>query len=367
MHSTSIKIGFNGRPFISNKIRGISRYTLNLVKEIHKQRPDIEIHFFCSEIMNREIKEELQFAFFHEYSIRPKILWELWHLPKLLREFNISLYHSTNNVGAPLTSNIPVVVTIHDDITHIHRKKFSLKSLWGFLNYKIEFFLLKNADFYLTVSQYSKNQITKIMSLPKEKIKVIYNGVNLPSLHLEEKKQDYYLYVGGLESRKNVGLLLAALESASKTLNKEIKLICISDINSGSPELKDRLRDSHLKIEILKDISDFDLSRFYLNSKMVIIPSIEEGFGLPVAEAMSLKIPLAVSRIEIFEEVTQKSCFMFDKDDVDELAQLITNLESNPARSRTHVEEAFKIAQKYTWETTAKETILTYMKLLKRS
>ena len=359
------KIGFNGRPFIQNQMRGIARHTFNLINELHILEPEIEIHIFCNDKMNIHFKEKLLFATFHENKIKPKFLWEVWYLPKLLKSQSIDLYHSTNNVGIPYTNKIPTILTIHDVITHQHRITFKFSNWWGALNYKLEYALLKKANQYLTVSQDSKLKINSEMNIDKNKIEVYYNGTNLTNTSEEEDKGNYYLYVGGLEERKNVEFLIDTLSELSCDFSG-LKLILVSEVESANLRLKDKIQKSNFSIEIKSRLTDEELGGLYSKAKMVIIPSLDEGFGLPVAEAMGLRSPLAISRIPIFLEVSNLLSYFFSPHDNRELKRIIEHVESLELDLDLYTEKAFTYSQKYSWRQMAIGTIDTYLNVFKK-
>ncbi|MBC7429225.1 MAG: glycosyltransferase family 4 protein, partial [Bacteriovorax sp.] len=275
-----IKIGMNARPFASNSMRGITRHTLELVKNLHYQNPEMEFFLYTYGKVDNFYKEELPYVIWRETQISPKLLWDLWVLPKQIREDKLDLFHSTNNLGLPFSS-IKKVVTIHDDLTHRHRMSSGANHLWGKINYLVEYYLLKQANVFITISQAAKRDILKSMHLPREKFKVIYNGVSKHQINRSVKKEDFYLYVGGLEERKNIPFLINELEAAQLKLKKQIYLKCISKLNSAEASLQEKIKNSDLSIQICEDLSDDDLFASYQQAKALIIPSLVEGFGIP--------------------------------------------------------------------------------------
>ena len=355
-----IKIGFNAKLFTSDELRGISRHTLHLVEELRMINYHMEIHFFSPAPIHQSIKMKFPHIVFHEIKTRPIFLWNLWVLPNLLRLNQIDIYHSTNNIGVPLFGAKKFILTIHDDITHRHRSKFSFNYLWDYINYQFEYILLKKADAYITVSNDAKNKIAYSMKLLLNKIHPIYNGSNLVAIN-SIKREDYILYVGGLDERKNIEYLIKEINS----FNPKQKLILVSKIELANQSLKKLIHQSP-NIEIISNVDDSKLIELYQKARLVIIPSLEEGFGLPVIEAMQLSCPLAISRIPIFEEISGGNVHFFNPKEESSLKKLLIDILNNESMLNKFVSIAQKYSQKFSWKQMAQETYELYWELLNK-
>jgi glycosyltransferase involved in cell wall biosynthesis len=362
MNKNRIKLGFNGNIFKSKNIRGITRHSLNLIKELHLINQQLDIHIFCSDPIDEFYKNELPYVNFHIIPFRPKILWNLWVLPKLLMLNKISIFHSTNNIGVPLCPSVIKVCTIHDEITHHHRNTFSIKSFWDYINYQIDYFLILKTQKIITVSEYAKKSISKTLKIKPEKIETIYNGTNLTPSTQISLREDFLLYVGGLEQRKNIYFMLKEIES----LSQEISIVLVSSLSSATPEVKDLLNNlKYTKVIIKENISDSELTLLYEKAKIVIIPSLDEGFGLPVAESMQLRTPLAISDIEIFKEVSGNHSHFFSPTNTGALKTLLREILTDKNELSKHVENAYHFSMKYSWTEMARNTNNLYMQLMR--
>jgi glycosyltransferase involved in cell wall biosynthesis len=363
------KVGINARPFAQKSMRGLSRHTYELITELHQLDSTLEFYLYTYGAVDSYYKEKLPFVHWRETKVSPKILWDLIVLPASLKKDGIQLFHSTNNLGIPFGTKIKKILTIHDDITHLHRVQLTSKNIWGFLNYQLELLLLKCSDFFITISEASKKNIVKNMNIPERKIAVIYNGSNVSLLSIENNskpvRDDFYLYVGGLEKRKNIILMIHALEMAQEKLKTELKLILVSKFSSAENDVAEAIKNSKIKIEIREDISDGELSDLYRRARCSINPSLDEGFGLPIAEAMQNETPLLISDISVFREVSGEHAFFFNPKKKEELSSLIEDLEKNKISFDQHTNSAKNYSEKYQWSTMAKETLDLYKKVLK--
>ena len=223
-----MRIGFNGRPFCQDQIRGLGRHTLELIKHIHKQHPDVEFFIYSYQKISPYYAQELPYAKIRDKSLSPKIFWDLFRLGRDVKNDQLDLFHSTNNLGVPFfpLSRIPIFTTIHDHFTHNARVKLGmgLRGIWGYLNYQIELFLLKRSKHFFSVSEDAKKKIHQHMGLSLDSITVAYNGANLKPLKKTHDDEMFFLYVGGLEERKNIITMLRAFLEFSAESSSEAKL-----------------------------------------------------------------------------------------------------------------------------------------------
>ncbi|MFZ4713418.1 MAG: glycosyltransferase family 4 protein [Bacteriovoracaceae bacterium] len=357
--SNELKVGINGRPLCHSSMRGLARHTYELINALHVENPNLEIHLFTYGKIDKRYKEDLTYVHFHESHPRIKILWDLFFLPRALKQHGIKLFHSTNNLGVPWDRSIRKLVTIHDDLTHRDRMK---GPWWSRFNYCIEFFLLKESDQFITVSQSAKNDLVRTMNLPIEKISVIYNGVKRQAICPREQK-NFYLYVGGLEERKNIPFMLDALEAVSSSLTNPIELHLVASLESATDETQKRLKDSPLLIKIHQNISDSDLTELYGQAKALINPSNYEGFGLPLIEAMQMKVPLIISKLDVFQEITEKKAFFFSPNQAQELKKIIEDFEGHQLSHDQFAHDNFERSNLFTWQMMAKLTMNIYQHL----
>jgi glycosyltransferase involved in cell wall biosynthesis len=238
-----------------------------------------------------------------------------------------------------------------------------LNNIWGKFNYLIELFILRKADLFITISESAKNDIVKTMNIPREKMHVVYNGANCISKTSLAEREGFYLYVGGLEERKNIVFMVRALEKAQELVLKKIKLVCVSRISSATSEVLEELKKSTLDISIKENISDDQLGELYKTARALINPSLYEGFGLPIVEAMQAETPTIISNVAVFQEISGGYAHFFDPLSAHELTDLITRIEKEKLQLDQFVSFAKKHVEQFSWSTMAKKTLGLYKKL----
>lgn len=219
------------------------------------------------------------------------------------------------------------ILTIHD-VRGLYKYLFWYPTLYKF------YFRLSTRKVFriLSVSDSIKKEM--LYFYPNLKVDTLYNGIDgeffLKELELNKFinrkiKSDFILSVGHFEKRKNFENLIFAFKKLKKEKKLKEKLIIIGQFNTYCNKLKILIENQKLNNEIiiLNDVSNLELVSFYKRAKLFVFPSIYEGFGIPVLEAMASKCPLVVSDIPVFREITENKILYFDPYDIDSISRII--------------------------------------------
>lgn len=264
---------------------------------------------------------------------------------------------------APRFSPVPTVISILD-ISYLlfpeYFKKSDLAQLTSWSKYSI-----KNAKRILTISEATKKDIVKFYGVDQDKIIVTYPGINLFSedinreivfkkYHLNKK---YILYVGTLQPRKNI---IRLIESYRKLDTNEINLVIVGKKGWLYDEIFQKVEEHSLvnKVTFLDYVTREELGVLYKNAQCLILPSLYEGFGIPVVEAMSQGIPVVVSNISSLPEIAGDAGILVDPYEIDSIVQGLKkaiNLDQNERKSI--IDKGLKRVKLFSWEKCAKETL----------
>jgi len=312
-------------------------------------------------------------------------------------------------------TNQKVIVTIQDLIQLVYPKNYP-PGIRGRIDFTKQKLRLKNVDGIITISETSKKDIVRFLGVKPEKIRVIYLApkkifkpiTNLPadktgyqSLITTKRKyklpERFVLYVGDVNYNKNILTLIKACKIAKLPL-----VICgkqALEIEEGDTDLRslsgpqDWIRflrgkphpelahyqallsefRNNSKIIRLGFVSDNDLVVIYNLASVYCQPSLYEGFGFPVLEAMACGIPVVISRTNALMEIAGGAALIAETENSKDIAEKITKVLKNPStllRTSSNTKEClrkkgFEQVKKYSWEKTAKETIQFYKQILK--
>jgi len=290
---------------------------------------------------------------------------------KTLRSFDADLYHLPHQQFARYSNfiNKPCIITVHDislqcsSLYNLNtRMKIYLKfDKWGF----------KNAKHIIAISNYTRNDLISKLNLSPDRISVVLQGVD-HDIYYPRKVHSfdfqYILYVGSEQPRKNLSSLLKAFQHIKMDKRfKDLKLIKI-----GSPGLEyDRnttlkiIHDLNLQNEVIFTgfISEAELPIYYSNAICFILPSLYEGFGLPLLEAMACGCPVIASNITAIPEVIGDAGILIDPLNENEIAGTIEQLLTDNKLREDLIERGFKQGKKFSWDVTAHETLKVYKKI----
>jgi glycosyltransferase involved in cell wall biosynthesis len=231
-------------------------------------------------------------------------------------------------------------------------------------------FAVKKADKLIAVSESTKRDILKwYPDIDESKIKVIHHGFDdslfrnapidvnvLQQYHIQSKQ--YLLYVGAIQPRKNIKVLLAAFADA-RTNNPEMKLVLAGEKAWLWKETIEAIENHPFKDDIIVTgkVSFAVLATLYASAKMFIFPSLYEGFGIPVLEAMAAGVPVICADNSSLPEVGGTAALYFESSDTKVLTQHIESLWQDDALCQTMIEKGFENIKKFSWDTCAEQTM----------
>lgn len=359
-----MRIGINGR-FLSARRTGVQRASYNMLLSLINLDKNNEYYIFAGH--DQVYKEEWQ----HDHvTIIPSLLregdsirnhiWEQFTLPRLAKRYQIDLLHSPANI-APLFYRGLSIINIHDLCFIVNPQWYSFKfrTLYNLLIPK----LAKYATAVVTNSNNSKNDLLQYCDVSAEKVHMVYWAVDKTFQEYQgvSEKEDYILYVGSLEPRKNIGLLIEAYEKL-RNENPDIKskLVLIGGENPLFAEV--RLKVKYYKEDVIFKgfVDDATLDSYYSSAKIMVYPSLYEGFGLPPLEAMARGTPVITSVTSSLPEVVGKAALMVSPYDVGQLTSAMKNVLLNESLQERMQAEGFEQVKKFNWYRVARNILAVY-------
>lgn len=335
-----------------HKVRGVGFYTANLKKALLEYFPENKYQFFQE---GESIEKDV----------------DLVHYP-YFEPFFLSL---------PLIKRKKRVVTVHDLTPIIYSQHFP-SGIKGSLRWEIQKFSLKQSEFIITDSYTSQKDIARILGIKKKQISAIYlaAGEEFRKYKLGKWRQEiikkynlpekFVLYVGDITWNKNIPRLIEAIKEINLTLVLVGKAIAESGFDKTSPWNKDR----EIVNKMIKNDKRFiklgfvpaeDLVAIYNIATLLVFPSIYEGFGLPVVEAMQSGCPVVLSKEGCLPEIGGKAVYYVNPFNMNSIADGIGEVFYTRKLQKELSEKGLKQAKNFSWKKTAEETIKTYLSVIK--
>ncbi|TSD00961.1 MAG: AprM [Parcubacteria group bacterium Athens0714_25] len=367
-----MKIAIQAADLDNKRIDGTRVYLLNLLKYFGKLGfgDDFDIYH------RREFNPELVPENFSNYKIKKVFSPCLWtqtgFAGSLWRDNPDVLWMPMHNIPLVRKSGLKTVVTIHDLAFKIFPESFPKKDLRQ-INFLTDM-AVGNADKLIAISHSTKRDILKFYPhFDEKKIKVVHHGFDgkLFQNEISENKKkeilkthnlqskDYLLYVGAIQPRKNLETLICAFEKYKNKTNSSIKLVLAGSKAWMWEGVIEKVEKSPFREDIvLTGRVDFSsLAVLFRNAGIFVFPSLYEGFGIPILEAMASKIPVIAADNSSLREAGGEAAEYFNALDSEELFVKIKKILSDGDLRKTMIEKGAIQAEKFSWEKCAKETL----------
>ncbi len=301
-----------------------------------------------------------------------RLLYEYAFFPFTLRKDNVTFLHAPSNL-LPLRKPCPFLVTIHDMSYFVDPARYTPTKLfyWRHITRRT----IHLADYIITDSEYSKNDILRFFAFPPEKIKVVYLAPHkmfrrvfdsdLKEQFLKRynlRDRGFILNVGTLEPGKNQKRLVEAFDRVIKKSGEDLKLVIVGDKGWLYKDVLEIIEQKELRerVVVTGHVPAEDLLYFYNCAEMLVFPSLNEGFGMPVLEAMACGLPVITSHVSSLPETAGNAALFVDPLDVDSIAAAIMTLLGDGALREDLVQKGFEHKKRFSWQKTALQTLAVY-------
>jgi glycosyltransferase involved in cell wall biosynthesis len=287
----------------------------------------------------------------------------------------VDIFHATDHY-TPKLKGIPVVATLMDAIPHSHPQWASqgLRGLKNWLWRKSSLW----ADHVITISDFSRTELTKHFHIPESRITVIPLGVDeryferltgegaTAVLNKYSVPERFFVFVGTLQPRKNVERIVQAHEALPFTLRSQCPLLILGRNGWGCNDLVSKLIACVPEgpVRWLQNVNDFEKRVLLQHSTALVFPSLLEGFGLPVLEGFASQTPVITSNSTSLPEVAANAAWMLDPMDVHAITDAMATLAMDQALAQDFVAKGLVRAQNFTWDACAAHTLKVYERVL---
>ncbi len=362
-----MRIAVNTRLLLKDKLEGIGWFTHQTLMRMVRNHPEHEFIFF----FDRPYDESFVFA----PNVTPVVvspqarhpilfyIWFEWRIPSLLKKYKADVFLSPDGYMS-LSTKVPTCLVIHD-LAFEHYPEHLVRSHRIYWRYYSPRFAEK-ATRLVTVSSFSKQDICEKYNIPADKIDIVYNGAHDEYKPLDWKEREavkekyadgceYFVFAGALHPRKNVVNLLKAFIRFKKKTRSNMKLVVVGRYGWNYEELIAMREDMPFKEDVkwVGYMNVDELSKVMGGAYALAYPSLFEGFGIPILEALECGVPGIVSNTSSMPEVAGDAGLLVDPTDVEDIALKMEQLYKDETLRAKLIANAKEQVKKFSWDKSA--------------
>ncbi|MES2774342.1 MAG: glycosyltransferase family 1 protein [Bacteroidota bacterium] len=362
-----MRIAINTRFLIAGHLEGYGNFTAETMRRITQQHPEHEFYFLFDRPFDK------QFAFSNNITpivigppARHAVLFKWWYdvrVPATLRKIKADVFVSTDGFCS-LVTKLPQVLVVHD-LAFLHHPGFIKKShLLFYKRYTPKFIAI--AKQVATVSQFSKQDILAHYKTDPGKISVIGSAAReiFQPVSWQEKEaikeqytdgKEYFLFSGAIHPRKNLVNLLKAFSLFKKRQLSNMQLVLCGRMAWQTTEFEEKLATYKYRsdVKLLGFVPEPDLAKLTASAYAVVYPSLFEGFGLPILEAMQCGVPVITSNTSSMPEVGRDAALYADPTNPEDIATQMKLIYKDENLRAELIVKGEEQVQKYSWQKTA--------------
>lgn len=356
-----IKIGIDGRN-LTSPLSGISRYIIEMSKSLSDRGHEIILY------VPSDLHDSIPDIYWAKTRISKnrtgigRLVWGQTILPLQAKQDKLDIFWGpAHRLPLLKIAGAKKILTIHDLVWRKAKKTMALTTYCGDRAFMPRSVLA--ADIIITDSNSTKNDLRELVSCSSDKSYVVYPGVNATFFN-KHKKSDllinnnrYLLFVGTLEPRKNLKRLLMAWSRVKPNLNFDYKLVIVGKSGWGEEDINKTAIDLgiHDSVVIKGFVSESELKDLYCHAKSLLMPSLYEGFGLPLLEAQACGIPVMTSKISSMPEVSGPDTVFVDPESIDSIYYGLKKILSSSWPKPGADYRAKLFAKQFSWDHSASE------------
>ncbi len=387
-----MKINFDAEPICAPQPTGIGMVEIELCKRIIKKYPENEYLFTCFSLRNTaEKRERIKNRSDERVKVKTfpllssglyKMIGSVIPLPyRMFFGGKSEITHFFNFI-IPFGVKGKKICTIHDLAFKRYPETVNLKTR-KFLEYRIKK-TIKRADKIVVVSKFTADELMELYGVPSEKITVIYNGVDFNLYNENVKREEidkvlekrelsygkYFFYLGTIEPRKNIYRMVGAYAKCVSRLKAEgkeaPKLVLGGKLGWYYDEILERIKRENIEdnIRLLGYVDENEKPELYSGALAFLFPSLYEGFGLPIAEAMACGTPVLTSNSTSLVEIAGESAVLCDPLSEDDIAEGMYRLAVEPDLRERLSKSGSQRAKEFDWDSSAEGLYELYKKVL---
>ncbi|RKD32279.1 glycosyltransferase family 4 protein [Thermohalobacter berrensis] len=372
-----MKIGVEIQPILKDKT-GVGWYTQKILKNFYNN--DFNFEGYGFNFINRNnIKDSLENINFNikinkliPYSIYRRVWAYIPLTYNSLFNSKADIYHFFNYIVPPRIKG-KVIVTVYDMVYKLHPETMDKRN-FNRLDKELKRSVEK-ADKIITISKNSKKEIIKFLDVSEEKVEIVHPGIDIKLYNRDFNREEinkvrekyklpekYILYLGTLEPRKNISTIIKAYQNLLKKYDTNIYLVIAGKKGWMYKEIFKKVKDYGIEKKVIFTgyVDEEDKPLIYKMSKAFVFPSLYEGFGMPVLEAMSAGVPVITSNTSALPEVVGNAGLLVNPKSTKELTNAIIKVIEDRNSRNKMVQEGIRQSKKFSWKRSAEKLLQVY-------
>lgn len=354
---------------LTDRLEGVGIVTDEVMGRIARSHPEDQLDYY----FDRKYDQR----FVHGPNVHPHTMHPVTRLPILIRYWldhpvrkdvvkqKANVFFSPDGF-IPLGMSIPKVSMVHD-VAYLRYPEHLQPRIRAFYKKWMPRYLAYT-DHIITVSEFSKSEIIAGYNIPADKISVVYNGITdaYKPVSDEQKKitrdrytsgHPYFVYLGAIHPRKNILTLVKAFEQFKSSHPSDHQLVLAGRASWHTEEVFKSIAESKWKdaIHLPGYIATADATALVASAEAMIYPSLYEGFGLPIVEAMACDVPVICSNVSSLPEVAGNAALLFEPQDVDQLAHHMSSLAKDDSIRHQLISLGNERSKYFSWDKAAEQ------------
>lgn len=367
VRSSGLRIGIDGR-VLTRRRTGIGRYLISLVASLQGIDASNQYIVYVHKPIDNPfaVAPNWQFKVISQsFPFSVGFVWLNTIIPRHLREDAIDVFWGPEQL-LPLAGvgQTKLVLTVHDLVSYVYPETQTVTS--RIIGQTLVKHSIRKADKIIAVSASTKRDLERVLSVPERRITTIHEGVDATLMGLHDAAKlptglvagKYVLFVGTFEPRKNLSRLVRAYKCLPSEVRNRYPLVLAGAKGWKSRRLPQLIRSLELgdQTMVMEQISDGLLSCLYANATVFVFPSLYEGFGLPVLEALATGCTVITSRASSLPEVGGSLAYYIDPENVEELTACLADVLAG-RRPLVGRADAMNWAAQFSWVRAAAQTL----------
>ena len=369
LNSHSMRIAVNTRHLLVDRLEGVGIVTDEVMKRMARSHPDDQFDYYFD--------RKYDSRFVHGSNVTPHSFHPVTRLPILIRYWldhpvrkdvlkqKADIFFSPDGF-IPLGMSIPKVSMVHD-VAYLRYPEHLQPRIRAFYKKWMGRYLAYT-DHIITVSEFSKREIIAGYNIPADKISVVYNGITdayKPVSEAQKKKtkdrytngRPYFVYLGAIHPRKNILTLVKAFEQFKSSHPSDHQLVLAGRASWHTEEVFKTITESKWKdsIHLPGYVATTEATSLVASAEAMIYPSLYEGFGLPLVEAMACGVPVICSNVSSLPEVAGNAALLFDPMDAAQLAHHMEKISSDDGLRKEMITFGAERSKYFSWDKAASQ------------